>query len=69
MATSWTNRSPVSRIDQAVFVLQTVTTVVDAVSFIPGLKMAAELAQNVAIIAKVRHFFLDFLYICRLHDF
>jgi len=56
MATWTGDRSPVSRIDQAVFVLQIVTTLADAVTFIPGLKMAAVLAQNVANIAKVHDF-------------
>jgi hypothetical protein len=63
MATEADDRSAVSRIDQTLFVLQAVTTVANAADFIPGLRIAAQLAYSVADIAKVRGFVLP-LFFC-----
>jgi hypothetical protein len=48
IATEAEDRSAVSRIDQTLFVLQAVTTVANAADFIPGLRIATQLAYSVA---------------------
>jgi len=61
MATKLKAKDPIRRgglgVDHVKFALQTMVSVAGATDFIPGLKMAAQLALSIVDVTRVWHFF------------